>query len=44
MPLVRAVSMRCAGGSQLLPDLPWLPSFAAVMPVIATTRFRKTLN
>ena len=44
MRLVRAVFLRGATVSQLLPDVLWLLGFTAVMLAIATIRFRKTLD
>jgi ABC-2 type transport system permease protein len=44
MRLVRAVFLRGASVSQLLPDVLWLLGFTAVMLAIATIRFRKTLD
>lgn len=44
MRLVRAVFLRGATVSQLLPDVFWLLGFTVVMLAIATIRFRKTLD
>ncbi len=42
--LIRGVYLRGAQASQLLPDILWLLGFTALMLVIATKRFRKTLD
>jgi ABC-2 type transport system permease protein len=44
MRVVRAVFLRGATVSQLLPDVFWLLGFTVVMLAIATIRFRKTLD
>ncbi len=42
--LIRGVYLRGADASQLLPDILWLLGFTALMLVIATRRFQKTLD
>lgn len=44
MRLIRAVFLRGAHASQLLPDILWLLGFTGVMLAIATKRFRKSLD
>jgi len=44
MRLIRAVFLRGANASQLLPDIGWLLGFTLVMLGIATKRFRKSLD
>jgi ABC-2 type transport system permease protein len=44
MRLIRAVFLRGAHASQLLPDILWLLGFTAIMLTIATKRFRKSLD
>ena len=44
MRLIRAVFLRGADAAQLLPDITWLLGFTLVMLVIATMRFRKSLD
>ncbi len=42
--LIRGVYLRGASASQLLPDILWLLGFTVIMLVIATKRFRKSLD
>lgn len=44
MRLIRAVFLRGANASQLLPDILWLLGFTVIMLGIATKRFRKSLD
>jgi ABC-2 type transport system permease protein len=44
MRLIRAVFLRGAHASQLLPDISWLLGFTVIMLAIATKRFRKSLD
>lgn len=44
MRLIRGVFLRGAHAGQLLPDILWLLGFTAVMLLIATKRFRKSLD
>jgi len=44
MRLIRAVFLRGAHASQLLPDISWLLVFTLVMLGVATKRFRKSLD
>ena len=42
--LIRGVFLRGAEAHQLLPDILWLTGFALIVLIIATLRFRKTLD
>jgi ABC-2 type transport system permease protein len=44
MRLIRAVSLRGAHATQLLPDIFWLLMFTVIMLAFATKRFRKSLD
>jgi ABC-2 type transport system permease protein len=44
MRLIRGVFLRGAEAGQLLPDTLWLVGFTLIMLVIATKRFRKSLD